>query len=347
MSPRGYDKHKVVALVPKGQKLSPSRKVRGALSPLVHGKGISGQAILMPDKSGGWKRKALTLVAKVGFVAIAAGIIVVVATMIITAVSNGVAAGVTKVTGVVEDATVVAGGAVALLLVCGAAYGLVRIAARRRGAPKRRKTGHPAGAPRVGVDSSNHPSDWRQSLPSARDAHRPQPGVTTTSPIADWYPDPWKLASLRFWDGSTWTHYVHGEQDVTPTAQPSPRPQAATGDAAMSAEQRVSMTISEWQDYVLAWMKTGAMEQELWRRLSHAQIRDADQATLAAQNAMENLTLEEGQQRIKFVLEMAPTVHDGAAIAEFMQLLLGHTVRMRQQSTGSNSMDELRRPGRY
>lgn len=29
-------------------------------------------------------------------------------------------------------------------------------------------------------------------------------------PLGGWHPDPWGLATLRWWDGQKWTHHTHG-----------------------------------------------------------------------------------------------------------------------------------------
>lgn len=46
-----------------------------------------------------------------------------------------------------------------------------------------------------------------------------------TSPPPGWYADPWRLAALRWWDGTTWTADVHGAPDYAiqiTTARPVP-----------------------------------------------------------------------------------------------------------------------------
>lgn len=46
------EQHYKVAGIPKNAKLTPSKKISGGLSPLVHGKGVKAQAVLIPVDSG-------------------------------------------------------------------------------------------------------------------------------------------------------------------------------------------------------------------------------------------------------------------------------------------------------
>lgn len=36
--------------------------------------------------------------------------------------------------------------------------------------------------------------------------------TSTAAPAAapGWFPDPWEMAPLRYWDGAQWTGHVHG-----------------------------------------------------------------------------------------------------------------------------------------
>jgi len=140
----------------------------------------------------------------------------------------------------------------------------------------------------------------------------------------DWYPDPSNAAQLRYWDGTAWTHHVapkHGTAGVArqPLAAPSPE----RGLVSAREEPRISMSSAEWQAHVRAWMAAGAIEQELWRRLSNAHISDAGQATLEAQREMEQLTPEQGAYRIRLMLEAHPSMRDGVGLTEFMKFFGG------------------------
>ncbi len=63
------------------------------------------------------------------------------------------------------------------------------------------------------ADRRPGPSAVGSGPPSAADPPPPDPApaepVATVS--AGWYPDPWKQAALRWWDGTQWTGNVHDE----------------------------------------------------------------------------------------------------------------------------------------
>jgi hypothetical protein len=82
------------------------------------------------------------------------------------------------------------------------------------------------------------------------------------------------------------------------------------------------MSTAEWQAHVRAWMATGTVEQELWRRLTNAQIVDADGLTLEAQRRLEQLTAEQGAQRIRLMLDANPGMVRDLDLAGFMTQLL-------------------------
>ena len=140
----------------------------------------------------------------------------------------------------------------------------------------------------------------------------------------DWYPDPSNAAQLRYWDGTAWTHHVapkHGTAGVA--RQPLASPSLERGLVSAREEPRISMSSAQWQAYVRAWMAAGAIEQELWRRLSNAHISDAGQATLEAQREMAQLTPEQGAYRIRLMLESHPSMRDEVGLTEFMKFLAG------------------------
>ena len=169
---------------------------------------------------------------------------------------------------------------------------------------------------------------------------------TAAALAADWYPDPSNAAQLRYWDGTAWTHHVapkHGTAGVA--RQPLAAPSLERGLVSAREEPRISMSSAEWQAHVRAWMAAGAIEQELWRRLSNAHISDAGQATLEAQREMEQLTPEQGAYRIRLMLEAHPSMRDGVGLTEFMKFFgggrsaLGRDVPVRIERT-----NETRRP---
>jgi hypothetical protein len=78
-------------------------------------------------------------------------------------------------------------------------------------------------------------------------------------------------------------------------------------------------------------MAAGAAEQELWRLLSNAQIRDADPLTLEAQHQMEQLTAEQGAQRIRLMLEADPGIRDELSVSALLAFLLGNVAPLGQK----------------
>lgn len=192
----------------------------------------------------------------------------------------------------------------------------------------RRQVTQPAIAPDWYPDPSNA-SQVRYWDGSAWTHHvAPKHGAARALP--DWYPDPSSPSRWRFWDGNAWTQHVapgHGTPTPQPPAVASPAQewQAEYGGdhspVPAVVEPRVSMSSAEWQAHVRAWMRAGAVQQELWRRLSNAEICDADDATLDAQRKMEQLTPEQGSQRIRLMLDANPSLRDPAALLDFLQIL--------------------------
>lgn len=147
-----------------------------------------------------------------------------------------------------------------------------------------------------------------------------RPGAATAP--ADWYPDPSNAAQLRYWDGVAWTNHVTsgpGAEHGLPTAA------AGSGKGLVPAydQPRINMSSAEWQAHVRAWLQAGAIQQELWGRLSKAHIHDADDAILTAQQKMEELTPEEGALHIQRMLETHPALSEQAVLLEFLQLFGG------------------------
>ena len=105
------------------------------------------------------------------------------------------------------------------------------------------------------------------------------------------------------------------------------------------------MSSAEWQEHVRAWLAAGAIEQELWRRISNAHIKDADDATLEAQRGIEQLTPEQGAHRIKLMLEANPSLRDEFALSEFMKFFAGgRSVFSRYVPVSIERTSESRRP---
>jgi hypothetical protein len=148
------------------------------------------------------------------------------------------------------------------------------------------------------------------------------PGVVRTP--ADWYPDPSNPAQFRYCDGSAWTSHVTSGGESTAVA-PQPATSSAGGRelASAHAEPKINMSSAEWKAHVEAWLRVGAVQQELWRRLSNANIQDADEATLEAQRRMEALTPEEGARRIQLMLEASPVLREQGSLVDLIRLISG------------------------
>ncbi len=139
--------------------------------------------------------------------------------------------------------------------------------------------------------------------------HHLSPGpAPVASPTAGWLPDASRPEHLRWWDGAAWTHHFVSTRSITADGQ--------------SSAIRIKMTTAEWQAHVEAWATTGAIHQELWRRLSNAELIDADQATLETQHNMEHLSPEQGAQRLRELLASDPGVRDENLLAAFVGLIL-------------------------
>ena len=147
----------------------------------------------------------------------------------------------------------------------------------------------------------------------------PRPGAATTP--ADWYPDPSNPAQMRYWDGSAWTNHVTRGRGTATEIRQTYTTTSGNELAAASTQPKIDMSRAEWQAHVEAWLRTGAIHQELWRRLSNAHIHDPDDATLAAQRRMEALTPEEGARRIERMLEASPALLEQESVFDLMRIL--------------------------
>lgn len=146
----------------------------------------------------------------------------------------------------------------------------------------------------------------------------PRPGVVTTP--ADWYPDPSSPGRLRYWDGTAWTDHVTSGPGAAIDVQSSTVASSSAGLAPAYEVPQINMTTAEWRAHVEAWARAGAIQQELWSRLTNARITNADDATLAAQRQWEQLTPQEGAQRIQLMLEANPSLRSQGVLVEFVRL---------------------------
>lgn len=143
------------------------------------------------------------------------------------------------------------------------------------------------------------------------------PSRIASAPPANWYPDPTNTSRLRYWNGTTWTAHFAPRNSASPEPTGSKRHVPEASPLAGSGT-RITMTRSEWQDTVRGWMIAGAVEQELWRRLSNAQIVDADPLTAEAQRRMEQLSAEQASEKLRLLLEAKPALRDDARVAAFL-----------------------------
>ncbi|WP_218829475.1 DUF2510 domain-containing protein [Streptomyces sp. XY006] len=170
-----------------------------------------------------------------------------------------------------------------------------------------------------------HAKSWWNDRKSKRKSAAPSKsrvrGLFEPAPAAPagWYVDRFDATQLRYWDGVAWTNRFAPTRRTAAT----PAPVATTSHAPATQpleESRIIMSSAEWQELVLAWLKAGAIGEELWRRISTACIKDADAATLESQREMEKLTARQGADRIRLMLESNSSLRDEGALAEFMKL---------------------------
>lgn len=177
-------------------------------------------------------------------------------------------------------------------------------------------------APRIVADWYPDPSNAAQVRywDGTAWTHHVSPAQGAVTTPADWYPDPSNPTQLRYWDGSSWTgHVTSGPVTGIQLHQAQPI-SAASGRALAHLEPTFNMSTAEWKAHVEAWLRVGAVHQELWHRLSNAHIEDADPATLEAQRRMEALTPEEGARRIKLMLEANPALREQSSLVDLLRL---------------------------
>lgn len=332
---KDYDEKLAKIRVPKGAKLTPSKKVPGALSPLVHGKkGVNAQAVVIPvgsrERSRGFLGSLLGFLVKAVLALLALGVVFVLASAVLAAVLEGAAVGLETVTEAASSASaylVVGAAGLALLA-------LVMVVLRAGWFGARRRARKRASAEAAAV---RHQAT--QAMPAPRFA-------PSTAP-AYWYADPWDAAQFRYWDGATWTGHVRPRfAHPAPVAVPF-APQVTDIQATrVHDDRRITMSSAEWQNLMRAWLAAGAVEQALWQRLVHARISDADQVTLQAQSRMEQLTPELGAQKARLMLEANPHMRDDLPLLDFLASFLAAAGAARGEQARLEQVTERRTDGR-
>lgn len=323
--------------------------------------------------------RLLILATKCLLVVLAVGGVLSVAALLVTAVANGVAAGFADLEEPIAAASelLILGAGVALLI----AVAIVGAKMARAIARRRARASVRAAARRAALaEASSHTQQTLTSRAAASQAptstHLSVPVDQAVRIPAGWYPDPTNPGQLRYWSGSTWTEHVEPTvatgtamagwypapfdptrlrywdgtmwtDHLTPRNNASPATRRATASWPYEAwdatghESRFTMSSAEWQAHVRAWMAAGAVEQELWRRLSNAEISDADARTLEVQRRMEELTAEQGVERVRLMLEANPGLRN-VALSDFLTYFLNNL-----QPLDRNSPERIdRAPGR-
>ncbi len=358
MPGKKWDYYKVA----RGTPLTQSRKSAGAFRGLVHGaKGVKKQAeFFKVDKKRSILGTLFAFATKCLLVVVAVGAVIAVGAVLVKAIANGVAAGLADVGEAISAASeyvVIGAGAAALIAITAVGIKIARSVARGRTQASERAEARRAAA----AEASSHfqqaqvkqaasgqqstwahhvapvthvpatPADWYPDPSTAAqfrywngaawtDHARPRHAAAATP--AGWYPAPSDASQLRYWNGTMWTDHFAPRSGAWPAVQPATMPWSDAGRVPTGGEARISMSSAEWQNHVRAWMAAGAIERELWRRLSNAQISDADQLTLEAQRRMEQLTAEQGAQRVRLMLEANPGLGDELGLSEFLTYFL-------------------------
>jgi hypothetical protein len=355
MPPKKWDHYKVA----RGTPLSQSKKSPGAFRGLVHGaKGVKEQAeFFKVDKKRSILGTVLAFAIKCLLVVVAVGAVIALGAVLVAAVANGVAAGLADVGEAISAASaylVLGAGVAAGVAVVAVGVRVARFVSRGRARASERAEARLKAA----AEASSYVQQGRpiQAAYGQQPTWTQQVGPVTHVPAtpADWYADPSNAVQFRYWNGSAWTDRVRPMHATTAGWYPAPSdatqlrywsgaiwtghfaPRSGASPATRAAttpwpdmdriptgdEFRITMSSAEWQSHVRAWMAAGTVQQELWHRLSNAQISDADQLTLEAQRRMEQLTAEQGAQRVRLMLEANPGLRDELALSEFLTYFL-------------------------
>lgn len=131
-----------------------------------------------------------------------------------------------------------------------------------------------------------------------------QPQPSRTPPPAGWYGD--GAGRERWWDGHDWTdHFLNASGRTVPAS--SDVASWSPGHPIEASATAVGMSSAEWRDRFRAMVLASAFSDEQWRLLSRARIEDADEALLAWQHELSNLTLHEFSDRVRRAFVESPT----------------------------------------
>jgi hypothetical protein len=351
--------------VARGTALTPSKASKGAYRGLVHGsKGVAKQAeFFKVDRKGSFFGTLLAFLGKCLAAVVAVGAVVALAAVLIGAIADGVSAGLAQVAEAISTASsflIVGASIAAALAVVVGTFKITRAVGRSR-ARARERAARADERRQAIAEAAAHQARQVQA-PYITNASAAARGVASThlhATPADWYPDPSNPSQIRYWNGYVWTEHVRHTHAVATTPAgwfPDPSdttrlrywdgtrwtehfaPKSTTAVPAQStasyesANSRISMSSTEWQNAVRAWMAAGAVEQELWRRISNAQISDGDQRTLEVQRRMEQLTREQGAQQVRLMLEANPGLRDELAVSDLVTFLLRSVVPLDQNT---------------
>jgi hypothetical protein len=78
-------------------------------------------------------------------------------------------------------------------------------------------------------------------------------------------------------------------------------------------EPTITVTSEQFQDLFMTWLGREDAQQALWHAIAHAQIEDGDDATLAWQRSLAELSPEERSERVADMLSTSPAILEGLA----------------------------------